>query len=204
MMQMLADDYIAYYRFLEENKLILPTTASEGVGQGTYAFSDELPAYDVLNTRPFTPKDVWGFMDSQETTAISPEMFHEFIFPYYEQISSKYGMLSYGCCEAVDPIWEKSISTLKNVRKVSISPWCNEDYMGEQLGKTNIVYHRKPSPNFLGISKNLDEVAFTEHVKKTISAAKNCTIEFTQRDVYTISGNIDKVRKYVSIIRSCC
>lgn len=203
MMQMLASDYVAYFRFLEEKRLILPTTASEGVGQGTYAYTDELPSYDVLSTRSFCSKDVWGFMDSQETTGISPEMFHEFIYPYYKQVSNEYGMLSYGCCEAVDPIWEKSISTLKNLRKVSISPWCNEEYMGEQLQGTNIVYHRKPSPNFLGVTKDLDETAFTEHVKKTMNAAKNCTIEFTQRDVYTISGNIDKVRKYVSIIRSC-
>ena len=101
MMGQIADDTLAYYRMLEEKKLILPTTAFENVGQGTFAFTRDLPGEEVLRERPFTTKDVWGFMDSQETVGISPQMYEEFIFPCYQKISSQYGLLSYGCCEPV-------------------------------------------------------------------------------------------------------
>ena len=133
MMDRIAEDTLAYYKFLEEKRLILPTVSYEGVGQGTWAFTKELPDYDQVGKRGFTPKDVWGFMDSQETVGISPEMYEEFIFPCYKKISSQYGILSYGCCEPVHPIWDNCISKLENLRKVFISPWCDEQFMGERL-----------------------------------------------------------------------
>lgn len=201
MMGQIADDTLAYYRMLEEKKLILPTTTFESVGQGTFAFTNDLPGEDVFQERPFTTKDVWGFMDSQETVGISPQMYEEFIFPCYQKISSQYGLLSYGCCEPVHPIWENCISKLENLRKVSISPWCDEAYMGEQLRGSRVIYHRKPSPNYLGVDRILDEDALREHIRTTLRAAKGCKVEFTQRDVYTIHNDLDKARRYIEIIR---
>lgn len=201
MMGQIADDTLAYYRMLEEKKLILPTTTFESVGQGTFAFTNDLPGEEVFRERPFTTKDVWGFMDSQETVGISPQMYEEFIFPCYQKISSQYGLLSYGCCEPVHPIWENCISKLENLRKVSISPWCDEAYMGEQLRGSRVIYHRKPSPNYLGVDRILDEDALREHIRTTLRATKGCKVEFTQRDVYTIHNDLDKARRYIEIIR---
>lgn len=201
MMNRIADDTISYYRFLEEKKAILPTTEFEGVGQGSWSFTKELPGAEEFAKRPFTTRDVWGFMDSQETVGISPEMYEEFIFPCYQKISQQYGMLSYGCCEPVDPIWDSCISKLENLRKVSISPWCNEEFMGERLRGSNIIFHRKPSPNFLGVGANLDEEAFRQHIRKSLLAASGCEMEITQRDVYTINHDEKKARRYVEIIR---
>lgn len=201
MMDRIANDTLSYYRMLEEKRLILPTTSFEGVGQGTWAFTEELPGWEEWEKRPFTTKDVWGFMDSQETVGISPDMYEEFIFPCYQKISEQYGMLSYGCCEPVDPIWDRCISKLKNLRKVSISPWCNEEFMGERLRGSNIIYHRKPSPNLLGVDRVLDEDALRSHIRKSLEAAKGCHMEITQRDVYTIHNDVDKAKRYVAIIR---
>ncbi len=60
MMDRIADDTLAYYHMLEEKRLILPTTAFEGVSQGSWAFNRELPGWDEWEKRPFTTKDVWG------------------------------------------------------------------------------------------------------------------------------------------------
>lgn len=204
MMDMIANDYIEYFDFCEARGLILPTTRGEWVGNGSFAFTDELPGPNVAARRPLTTHDVWGFLDSQETTGISPEMYREFIYPYYRRIAEKYGMLSYGCCEAVDPIWNIALRDMPNLRKVSISPWCNEEFMGEQLRGGKIVYHRKPSPNMLGTGDMLDEAAVRASAKRTLAAAQGCTIEFSQRDVYTVHGNMEKVRRYVEIFRECC
>ena len=146
-------------------------------------------------------KDVWGFMDSQETVGLSPDMFGEFIFPYYKKIANEFGLLSYGCCEPVHPVWDKYIGTLNNLRKVSISPWCDEEMMGERLKGSRIIFHRKPSPNFLGVGTILDEAGVRQHIDKTLHAAKGCHLEFTQRDVYTINHDEAKARRYIEIIR---
>ncbi len=201
MMDRIANDTLAYYKFLEEKRLILPTTTFEGVGQGTWSFTNELPGEEEWKKRPFTPKDVWGFMDSQETVGISPAMYEEFIFPCYKKIAEQFGLFSYGCCEPVDPIWDNCISKLTNLRKVSISPWCNEEVMGEKLQGSKVIFHRKPSPNFLGVNPVLDEEALRQHIRKSLTAARGCKMEITQRDVYTIHNDVAKARRYVEIIR---
>ncbi|MFQ6805023.1 MAG: hypothetical protein ACLRT5_09435 [Lachnospiraceae bacterium] len=140
--------------------------------RGTWAFTNELPGYDEIGKRTFTPKDVWGFMDSQETVGISPQMYEEFIFPCYKKISEQYGLLSYGCCEPVHPIWDSCISKLKNLRKVSISPWCDQQFMGERLRGSRVIYQRKPSPNLLGVGEQLDEDAVRAHIDETLSCQR--------------------------------
>ena len=200
MMDMLTDDFVELHKRISDAGILKSTVSCEGVAQGSYAFTDKLPS----NLNIYRSTDIWGFLDSQETQGISPEMFHEFIFPYYDKIANTYGRLSYGCCEAVDSIWEKSISKFKNLGKVSISPWCNERYMGEQLAGKEITYMRKPSPNLIGVGSELDEDAARKHISTTIEAAKGCNIEIIQRDVYKINNTYHKVRRYVEIIRECC
>lgn len=201
MMDRIANDTISYYRMLEEKHLIFPTTDFQAVGNGTWAFTNELPKSQETVGRPLVSTDVWGFLDSQETVGISPELYEELIFPCYKKIAEQYGLLSYGCCEPVDPIWDNCISKLKNLRKVSISPWCNEEMMGERLQGTNVIYHRKPSAIYLGVGKELDEEAFRSHIRKSLYAARGCKMEITQRDVYTIHNDEAKARRYVEIIR---
>lgn len=84
---------------------------------------------------------------------------------------------------------------------VCLSPWCNEEIMSEKLRGTNIIYHRKPSPNFLGVGTTLDEDAFRQHIRKSLTLARGCKMEITQRDVYTINNDIAKARRYVQIIK---
>lgn len=203
MMDRIADDYLAYYRWLEAEQLLLPTVAEEFLGQGTYCFTEELPGPDTLAARPLTTKDVWDFMDSQESVSISPEMYGEFIFPCYQRIANAFGLLSYGCCEPVDPIWDDYLSGIEQLRKVSISPWCNEEMMGDRLRGRRVVYQRKPSPNYLGVGTTLDEDGLRQHINTTLDAARGCTLEFTQRDVYTINHDEAKARRYVDILREC-
>lgn len=73
--------------------------------------------------------------------------------------------------------------------------------MGERLCGQKIVYHRKPAPQFLGVDVELDVDGFKKHIQQTIDATKGCTVEFTQRDVYTVHNNMQKVRDYVNIVR---
>jgi len=199
MMDMLTNDHIELIDKLNESGNLGSTVGFEGVAQGTYAFTDKLPN----NKEHYNSTDIWGFLDSQETQGISPEMYHEFVFPYYKKIAEKYGRLSYGCCEAVDGIWDTSVSKYPNLGKVSISPWCNERFMGERLAGTDIMYLRKPSPNLIGVGVELDEDEARKHISATVEAAKGCNLEFVQRDVYQIHNTYEKVRRYVEIIREC-
>ena len=195
MMDRLAEDYLRFFAYLAENDCLYPTTGFELLRQGSLCFTEELPS-----TRPASVKEMWGFMDSQETVSVSPQMFHELIFPSYKKVADAFGLLSYGCCEPVSAVWD-DVSTLTNLRKVSISPWCDEVFMGEQLRGRKAVFHRKPSPNFLGMGTALDEDAFRAHIRKSLLAARGCKMEITQRDVYTINHDEAKAKRYVDIIK---
>lgn len=195
MMDRLAEDYLSFFRYLEGEGLLYPTTGFQNVAQGSMAFTGEL-----RQERPLRTTDLWGFLDSQETVSISPEMFREFVFPCYRKIADCFGLLSYGCCEPVHPVWDM-VKTLPNLRKVSVSPWCDQRFMAEALRGSRTIFHRKPSPNYLGMGAVLDEEAFRAHISETIQLARGCELEITQRDVYTVGGDVGKVKRYVEIIR---
>lgn len=193
----LADDYIEYLELLEKKKVYISTNGCQEVCQGTLCFTKGLP------DSPRSIKEMWGHMDSQETSGISPNMYEELVFPAYQKVFQQFGMGSYGCCEAVDPIWDSCISKLQNLRKVSISPWCNEEKMGERLCGRKVVYQRKPSPNYIGIDATLDETAYKKHIKNTVLASQGCQLEITMRDIYTIHNDEGKAKRSIEIAREC-
>ena len=190
--------YEGYYDFLEREKLLLPTSDFSPVAQETFAFNSELPAENVTSTT-----QCWGFLESQETTAVSPEMYGEFVYPYQERLVKRYGLLSYGCCERVDALWEDYLSKWKNLRKLSVSPFNNEKQIGEYLRGTNVVYYSKPRAEFVTVRGPMDEDALREYFRGVCEAASGCLFEIAQREVGTIYGDYERGRRYVEIAKEC-
>lgn len=73
--------------------------------------------------------------------------------------------------------------------------------MGEALRGGQLIYSRKPSPLFLGVDAGFDEEGFSEHIRKTLAAARGCGLEFIFRDVYTVAGNRTKPGRAVELTR---
>ena len=202
MMQMLTDDYLELWDLVEKNGYIRANNFNVGACQGSYGFTHQLPVNKGENEK-LNMGDIWGYINSQETSEISPDMYHEFFFPYYKKVSESFGRLGYGCCESVSSIWEKSVSKYQNLTKVSISPWCDEEYIGDKLRGKNIVYHRKPFPNYLAVDKEFDEKGFAEHIGRSLKAARECFFEISYRDVYSLQGDIYRGKKVYQTIRKC-
>lgn len=201
LMTFLRDDLLAYMRWQEAEGLLTLNNGNHYAGAGSYGFTDELPTADYARTGRVTLKDRWHNLNSQETVGVSPAMFAEFFAPYYHDIARVAGLVYYGCCEPVHTIWERSIGPMPNLRKVSISPWCDEAWMGERLRGGKVIYSRKPWPRYLGAEEPLDETAFGEHIATTLRAARGCTLEFIYRDVYTIGGDERRPGQAVRVIR---
>lgn len=197
-MDMATKVYEAYYDFLEREKLLLPTAGTSPVAQESFAFSSELPAQHVTKTT-----QCWGFLESQETTAVSPATFGEFVFPYQDRLVKRYGLLSYGCCERVDAIWPDYLSKWTNLRKLSVSPFNNERQVGEYLRGSRVVYYSKPRAEFVTMRGAMDEEALRAYFKGVCEAASGCLFEIAQREVGTIFGDFRRGRRYVQIAREC-
>lgn len=198
----LRDNILAFAKWQEKEKLLTLNNANHYAGAGSYGFTSELPcSNEYAQTRTVTTQDLWLNLNSQETVGISPRMYKTFIFPYYYDLAKEFGLVYYGCCEPVHEIWDCCVSRYPNLRKVSISAWCNEDFMGEALRGSRVIYSRKPSPNFIGVGHDFDTEGFRAHIAKTLEAAKDCHLEIIFRDVYTLTGDLTKPGKAVEITR---
>ena len=188
--------YEQYYDFLEEERLLLPTHDFSPVAQESFAFNDELPTDRVTRTT-----ECWGFLESQETTAVSPDMFGEFVFPYQQRLVDRFGLLSYGCCERVDALWQNYLSTWPKLRKLSISPFNNESRIGEYLRGSRVVYYSKPRADFITCDGPLNEEAITMDIKRICEAASGCLFEIAQRNAGTIFNDYERGRHYVRLTK---
>jgi hypothetical protein len=195
-MEMATQVYERYYDFLEKEHLLLPTNGLSPLDQESFAFTNELPSDKVTRTT-----ECWGFLESQETTAVSPDTFGEFVFPYQQRLVDRFGLLSYGCCERVDAIWPKYLSTWSKLRKLSVAPFNDEPRIGEFLRGSRVVYYCKPRAEFLTCDGPINDKAITAYFKGVCEAASGCLFEIAQREVGTIYGDFERGRHYVRLAK---
>jgi hypothetical protein len=202
LLRQFTDDFIRISRIREGNGLLTAGNRSDHIISSHTILGNPT---DPGPSRAVQLKESWGWAESQETTGISPAVFEEFFLPYYAQACSIMGYVYYGCCEPVHPVYEKLLQRIPNIRKFSISKWCDENLMGEALRGSGIVYSRKPDPTYVGLGGAiLDEEGWRSHIRKTLLAAKGCSLEFIMRDIYSCSGNLDKARRAVEVAKEEC
>lgn len=199
LMAYLRDNALRMMRWAEAEGLMVVNNGNQQSCGSSYNFTRRLPA---PGAQPGQARlcDMWGVANSQETVGVSPEMFHEFCAPYYQEACRPLGLLYYGCCEPTHPYWN-DLKNLPHLKKISISKWCDEAFMGEVLQNTDIVYSRKPDPNLLGVDVELDEAAWAASIRQTLAATRRLNVEFVVRDVYTVHGNLAKVKGAVALAR---
>ncbi|MCL2813512.1 MAG: hypothetical protein FWD23_02810 [Oscillospiraceae bacterium] len=199
LMQIVERDMIGCLRWQEQNGLLFLNNGNDHIGSGGYGFSDELPKREIKDGRVLSA-DIWGHVNSQESVGISPAMYREFVAPCCRRLAEQFGLLYYGCCEPVTTFWD-SIQTYPNLRKLSISPWCDEAPVGEFLSGTKIIYSRKPLPDFLTGQTEFLADDYREYIKKTARLTRNCKTEYIMLDTCLINGDTRKIRQAVDIIR---
>jgi hypothetical protein len=148
------------------------------------AYTDDLPAPGFDPTRP-RAKDSWTCGMAQIFATVSPAMHEEFEVDYVKRIYERFGLVYYGCCEALhDRIGV--VRKIPNVRKISCSPWCDIDIAAEEIGR-DYVASRKPSPVWLA-SETPDWSAIEKELRDTMAACRRTGTpgEFILKDVSTV------------------
>jgi len=196
LMAFLRDDHIGVIEWFEAEGLLNLNNENDYVGSGSQGYTDELPQAGFEGTARL--KDLWGLSESQETVGVSPQMFAEFIFPYQLPVIERFGLSYYGCCEPVHARWE-TIKRIPNLRKVSVSPWCDQHLMAQACGD-RFIFCRKPNPEI--VSKQcFDEAAIRNDISTTLDVAKGCHIELVMKDVHTVADKPERLGRWVQIAR---
>ncbi len=165
----------------------------------------DLPSGNYNEEKP-TPADTWVAGMAQMFSAVSPDMHNEFEIEYALPYYADFGHVYYGCCEPLDRKIE-IIKRIKNVRKISMSPWADVDNAARQMGDAYVVSN-KPNPAFLsGSTFDIDLVK--NDIKKTIEACNKygTPVEFILKDVSTCMYEpqriIDWNNAVMDIVRKC-
>jgi hypothetical protein len=132
---------------------------------------------------------------AQELTLVSPIMHKEFVLPYQQKLCKRFGLLSYGCCEANDYKWDNLFETFDNLRELSVSHACNFDIAVDKI-RDKYVFAWKPH---CGMITNFDEKSIEEKLTEGCEKAKNCHLLICLRDNLTLYGEPERVTKWVDI-----
>jgi len=190
----MTEGYLNMLDQLEEQGLLC---GSQSLIHCTGAYTDELPAPGYDPAKPRT-KDLWTFGLAQMFSTVSPQMFKEFEVDYASRICERFGLVYYGCCDPLDRKM-REVRMIPNVRKVSMSPWVDEDLGASEIGK-DYVYSRKPSPAFLA-EDAFDEVRVREDLATTrdICARHGCPLELILKDISTVRYEPQRLWKWSDI-----
>ena len=163
----------------------------------TGAYTDELPAPGYNPEKPRT-KDMWMFGLAQMLATVSPAMFKEFEVDYTRRICERFGLVYYGCCDPLDGKMAE-VRQLPNVRKVSMSPWVNEERGAAQIGG-DFVYSRKPSPAMVAMDK-----FYPEEIRENLMATRKvcdkhgCPLEFILKDISTVRYEPERLTEWARV-----
>ena len=197
LMEYMANDREQQFGFLEEQGLIVPNTDNALAGPRAYGYVSDLPSPDAA---PGSIGDLWCWAESQESAPVSPAMYAEFVLPYLKQVTDRFGLVYYGCCESVHDRLELIIEAMPNLRSVSVSPWSDFDIVAEMLG-SDYVFSRKPDPvPISGPNPNWDRVE--ADLRRTHDAAGDGNVELLFRDVYDIGGDRTRLARWVELTKS--
>lgn len=197
MMGLLCEGTLKRLDDLEQHNLLAVNTEGTYVGSGGFGYTKELPVWSEKPTG-VTTMDMWGFVESQETTAINPDQYGEFIFPYHMKIAQRFGLNCYGCCEPYNSRW-KYVKQLPRLRKVSCSPWADWEKVSDDLGN-NYIASIKLSPTPLAMYPMNEEVVRAD-VRRAIRNTKGCIPEFIMKDNNTLGKNPYNAIRWVEIVR---
>ena len=195
-------------RKMTEGKLnLLKQYESEGVlslnnggqliGSCSYPFSDELPGKDY-DCDHITPKNLWAFSHAQEFTGVSQEMLEEFVLPYQAQITDQFGLCSYGCCEPIDKQVDTIAKYIKNLRIISISPFCDYEMVASNH-RGKYVMACKLHPEFL---INYDPQRLENHIKQIMEKTQGCCVTLNFAELTYYDGNSNVYRQAAEVIHN--
>jgi hypothetical protein len=160
-----------------------------------YAEELQPPAPNVNGVKR---KELWGFCAAQEWTATSPQQHDEFLLQYQISIMKHFGLVAYGCCEDLT----QKIGILRqipNLRRIAVSPFADVAKCAEQIGTDYVISYR-PSPADM-VSYGFNPERIRNILRRDFAALKGTHFDVTLKDVETVQGAPERVRKWVQIVR---
>ena len=165
------------------------------IGSGGYGYTSRLPGepFDPAHVRP---GNMWGCSNAQIFSEVSPRMHWEFAVEHDLRWLARWGLAYYGCCEPLDQKIEV-LRRIPNLRKISVSPWCDTKRVVEKIG-ADYVLSRKPSPAVFA-----EDVWHPERARQDLvdflDETRGCHVELIMKDISTVRYQPQRLWEWASI-----
>jgi len=202
----------ALSKIISENSLTVCDSADK---QGLFSNCDQsflsnpgiqAPPYCHELPNPGLPRravsigEHWIYDCSQEFESVGPAMYEEFVLSYQRPIYEKFGLTAYGCCEGLTkkiPYLKKT----KNLRRVAVTPWADDEECAEQLGDKYIVSWR-PNPAEMVMSGfDAEKVKAIVRRARRIYEGHGCHWEINLKDFISVERDRDRLKNWVAAVR---
>ncbi|NCO32891.1 MAG: hypothetical protein AUJ92_10885 [Armatimonadetes bacterium CG2_30_59_28] len=179
----------------ESMGLLSVSTGNHRVGSGGLGITDALPQPDC-DPQHVRPIDQWGTSTGQIFSEVSPAMHDEFCLQYEQPYLERFGLSCYGCCE---PLHLKMgiLRKVKNLRRVSMSPYIDIDIAVENVG-ADYIFSSKPTPAIFA-DDTWDPEWARKDVRKVLDRAKGCHVEFVMKDISTVRNKPQRLWEWAEI-----
>lgn len=179
----------------EELNLLSLDCNNTRIGSGGYGYTSGMPGEDYDESR-IRPGNMWGCSNAQIFSEISPDMHWEFAIRHDLRWLERWKYTYYGCCEQLDNKMEL-LRRIPNLRKVSVSPWCNTGNMIKNVG-SDYVMSRKPNPAVLATEK-FNEKRAEEELREFLDPARGLAVELIMKDISTVRYEPQRLWKWAEI-----
>jgi len=178
-----------------EMGLLDVSTNNWSVGSGGVGITDALPSANP-DGHKVQPREQWGGSRAQIFTEVSPDMHEEFSLQYERPLLERFGLSYYGCCE---PLHKKVdlLRTIRNLRKISMSPWINLDEASEKMG-ADYVFSFKPHPAHLAFDR-FDPDRVRSYLRDVMIRTGRNRCEFILKDITTVRGDPSRLEQWAQI-----
>ncbi len=183
---------------LEAQNLLSLDCNNTRIGSGGYGYSAALPG-STYNPQHVRPENMWGCSNAQIFSEVSPQMHWEFAIKHDLRWLKRWKYTYYGCCEPLDRKLE-ILRNIPNLRKISVSPWCNTHNMIKQVG-TDYVMSRKPNPAVLATSK-FDLHQAEKELRDFLDPARGLSIEIILKDISTVCYEPERLWRWAEMAQN--
>lgn len=197
LMSFLSNEELRRRRLLEQEGVLTLNNRNHYVDSGGVAYTHALPAAGSGNTN-VQLCDLWCHAAAQTASEIGPQQHEEFILDYELPILETAGLCAYGCCEPYTRKFDMLKRRIPNLRRVSVSAWCDVQTAAEAL-QDEYIFSWKPNPAMLVGAFSAER--FREYVRNTLDIARGCCLEIILKDTITLQGEPERLYETIRVTR---
>ena len=193
----MTEAFVSQVKQYEALGIISSNNTNLYAGTGGYGYTSLLPP-ETESGIGAKMCDIWGQVQDQILTSVSPAMTKEFAFEHEAGYAELFRMNYYGCCERLDNKLSE-LETLPRLRKVSCSPFSDKEQFFEKAAGRYIVSFK--ASNLWLCDSVLDEEKIRRELLEVLALSRKYDVscEIIMKTIVNLNGDPSRLWRWFGI-----